>query len=122
MDSETLEKIKRQYSVLAPNRILDLVAEVERLQTENTQLETKFNQLIHFCLSAGLTPEWVEVERPQDEVDLVERLQAENEQLKEALQAYYNFSTDERFAFYPEKTFTERLNDITIKAGEVLKK
>jgi hypothetical protein len=36
--------------------IPDLLAELE-------QLQTKFDQLMHFCLSAGLTPEWVGVDQ-----------------------------------------------------------
>lgn len=53
--------------LLSKTDVLVLVAEVERLQAENTQLQTKqarlqvkFDNLIRFCLAAGLTPEWVE--------------------------------------------------------------
>lgn len=51
----------------------------------------------------------------------VERLQEENKQLREVCQAFYDFSTDEQFAFWPEQTFTQKLNGIVEMASKVLK-
>lgn len=54
------------YNIMAPE-IIDIALKYPhiykhsyQLEIKCQELETKFNQLMEFCLAAGLTPEWVE--------------------------------------------------------------